>query len=248
MAKQLGIFPIGGTLDNVTFFQSADGKFSVRKKSSLSAAEIATLPSFQRTRENGREFGRAGKAAKVLRDSLKPILVNVADRKAFARMMQSMMQALKMDSAPRGERTPQDGDLSVLKGFNFSSTVPLNSVFSAPFTATITRLTGALDVAIPAFNPTILLTAPTAATHFKIIMGGSAVAFATETSEGDQTESAYLPITNALTTLLNLTAGVTAATTDPIFLALGIRFYQDLAGVKYALSSNDAVAIVQVDV
>jgi hypothetical protein len=162
--------------------------------------------------------------------------------------MKGMFDALKMDTAPRGDRSPQTGDLTVLKGFNFSANTPLGAVFSAQFTTSITRLSGALGVSIPAFNPTILLTPPQGATHFKFVMGGSVVNFETALYEADQTESAFLPITNAATTLLNLSASVTAASTDPIFVLLGIRFYQELNGVKYALNSNDAIAIVEVDV
>jgi hypothetical protein len=63
MAQQKGIIPLQGTIGNITFYKSKDG-FMAREKGSLDASRIATDPAFQRTRENGAEFGRAGKAGK----------------------------------------------------------------------------------------------------------------------------------------------------------------------------------------
>ena len=41
-----------------------------RLKGGIDKKRIATDPAFQRTRENGAEFGRAGKGGKLLRSSL----------------------------------------------------------------------------------------------------------------------------------------------------------------------------------
>src|SRR6185312_9957110 len=73
MAKQNGLLKFRGTIDDLNFYQSKDGQL-VRKKTSIDAARIASDPSFIRTRENGAEFGAAGKAGKVLRDALKPMM------------------------------------------------------------------------------------------------------------------------------------------------------------------------------
>src|ERR1043165_1533045 len=98
MAKQLGIFPIGGTLDNVTFFQTADGKFAVRKKTKLTASQMADMPAFDRLGEHNREFGYAGKAMKLTRSSLKALLANTADRKSSIRLRSLMLEVLKTDT------------------------------------------------------------------------------------------------------------------------------------------------------
>jgi len=66
MAQQDGPIQIKGTVGNLTFYKSQDG-FMVRGKGGIEASRIAKDPAFQRTRENGAEFGRAGKAGKILR-------------------------------------------------------------------------------------------------------------------------------------------------------------------------------------
>lgn len=66
MAQQKGIIPLKGTIGNINFYKSKDG-YLAREKTSVNAERIANDPAFVRTRENGAEFGRAGRAGKVLR-------------------------------------------------------------------------------------------------------------------------------------------------------------------------------------
>ena len=56
MAKQGGLLKVVGKLDDLSFYKSADG-FLVRTKGGVSGDRIANDPTFQRTRENGAEFG-----------------------------------------------------------------------------------------------------------------------------------------------------------------------------------------------
>ncbi len=65
MARQDGILPMKGTIDNITFYKSGDG-YIARKKTSLDANRIAKDPVSERTRETGAEFTRAGQATKLL--------------------------------------------------------------------------------------------------------------------------------------------------------------------------------------
>jgi hypothetical protein len=91
MAKQTGVFLIEGTLDNATFYRTKDG-YGVKKKNNISAERIATDPAFARTRENGQEFGRAGKGGKLLRTAMKPLL-GAADARLTSRLLKAMMYA-----------------------------------------------------------------------------------------------------------------------------------------------------------
>ncbi len=66
MAKSSGILKIEGTLENLTFYKSADGHM-VRTKGGVSRNRILNDPAFVRTRENGVEFGHSAQAGKLLR-------------------------------------------------------------------------------------------------------------------------------------------------------------------------------------
>ena len=78
MARQSGLLKIKGTIGGMTFYKSQDGDL-VREKGGVSGDRIANDPAFVRTRENGEEFGAAGKAGKLLRDGLRPMMLNAAD-------------------------------------------------------------------------------------------------------------------------------------------------------------------------
>jgi hypothetical protein len=72
MAKQKGIIKLEGTIGDITFYKSQDG-YLAREKGGVPADRIANDPAFQRTRENGAEFGAAGKAGKVLRNAIRAV-------------------------------------------------------------------------------------------------------------------------------------------------------------------------------
>lgn len=60
MARQKGIIKLKGTIGDITFYKTQDGHLA-REKGGIDASRIKSDPAFQRTRENGSEFGRAGK-------------------------------------------------------------------------------------------------------------------------------------------------------------------------------------------
>jgi hypothetical protein len=59
MARQKGIIKLEGTIGDVSFYKSKDG-YLAREKGGVDGDRIKNDPAFQRTRENGSEFGRAG--------------------------------------------------------------------------------------------------------------------------------------------------------------------------------------------
>jgi len=65
MARQKGIIKLKGTIGDITFYKTQDGHLA-REKGGIDANRIKNDPAFQRTLENGSEFGRAGKAGKIL--------------------------------------------------------------------------------------------------------------------------------------------------------------------------------------
>src|SRR3954453_16056572 len=118
MAKQSGIVPLNGTLGNITFYKSKDG-FLARDKGSLNANRIASDPAFQRTRENGAEFGRAGKAGKMIRSAFRSVLQNASDSGMVGRLTRDLMKVIQADTTSvRGQRNVIDGEAELLQGFD----------------------------------------------------------------------------------------------------------------------------------
>ena len=70
MARQKGIIKLKGTIGDISFYKTGDGHLA-REKGGVDGSRIANDPAFQRTRENGSEFGRAGKGGKVIRNAIR---------------------------------------------------------------------------------------------------------------------------------------------------------------------------------
>ncbi len=249
MARQKGIFKVTGTLDDVTFYKSKDG-YLVREKGGVSAERIATDPAFIRTRENQAEFGRAGKAGKLLRAAFRVLLQNASDDRMVSRLHKEMMRVVKADStSSRGLRNVLDGELELLQGFEFNEGGKLGQTLFAPYTTTIDRAAGTLQVSIPSFVSLNQIGAPREATHYQLTGGGGAINFESEVFDVETSTSAILPLESAASAALNLSFGVAANSTDPLFLLLGLSFYQEVNGSHYSLKNGafSALAVLKVD-
>lgn len=249
MAKQSSIIKLEGTIDDITFVKTEDG-YIARKASRISASAIASSPNFQRTRENMAEFGRAGKAGRVVRHAFSTLLQNTKSKRVTSRLVKELMKSIKADSVnPRGQRTVADGNLGFLQGFEFNTDAQLKTTLSAVYTTSIDRATGSATVDIPALVPTEAIKAPVEATHYRVICGAAAIDFANETSTTAIQQSPYLPLTGTTAPALNLSASLPAASTLPLFLVVGIQFFQEVNGAHYVLKSgvHNALSLVKVD-
>lgn len=249
MAKQKGIIRLDGTIGGITFYKSTLDGYLAREKGGVSADKIANDPAFQRTRENGEEFGRAGKAGKLLRNAIRAMLQNASDSRMVSRLTQKMVEVIQEDiTNTRGQRNVIDGEAELLEGFEFNISGKLGTTLYASYTGTIDRVAGTLTANIPAFVPINMIAAPGGTTHFKIVSAGAEVDFENESFVMNNQTSAVLPWDATATAVINLVNAVTASSTHPLFLALGIEFYQEVNGQMYPLKNGayNALALVKV--
>ncbi len=249
MPKQDSIFKMKGTIDDASFYKTKDG-YMVRKKGGVDAQKIATDPAFQRTRENGAEFGRAGKGGKLIRSAFRPLLVKAKDHRVSSRLTTELLKVVKSDPTnTRGNKNISDGDLTMIQGFNFNINASLNATLLVMYSTAIDRVTGELEVTIPAFVPMSMVHWPSGATHIKIVSGGAEIDFDTEFINAGIASSAFIPLDNVATALTTLTVTLTPNSTKRMLLALGIEFYQESNGDKYPLKNGafNALALVKVD-
>jgi hypothetical protein len=249
MARQKGIIKLKGTIGDITFYKTQDGHLA-REKGGIDASRIASDPAFQRTRENGSEFGRAGKAGKILRTALRPLLINSADGRMVSRLTQAMMKVIQADLvSERGLRNVIDGEAELLFGFEFNIRGKLGTSLYAPFVGAIDRVAGEITVDLASFIPSNMIAAPSGTTHFKIISGGAEIDFEAETFVVTTSETAILPWDATPTALISQVNAVTPASTKPLFLALGVEFYQQINGTMYPLKNGafNPLSITKVD-
>ena len=248
MARQKGIIKLKGTIGDITFYKTKDGHLA-REKGGIDASRIASDPAFQRTRENGSEFGRAGKAGKILRTSLRALLLNSADGRMVSRLTQAMVKVIQADvTSLRGLRNVIDGEAELLTGFEFNIRGKLGTSLFAPFVGTIDRVSGEISVDLAEFIPANMIAAPSGTTHYKIISAGAEIDFEAETFVEAHSETAILPWDAVATVAINQVNAVTPNSTKPLFLALGVEFYQEVNGQMYALKNGayNPLALVQV--
>ena len=248
MGRQRGALKITATLGDVNFYKSQDG-FLVREKGGVDGKRIKSDPAFKRTRENGQEFGSAGKAGKLLRIAFRSLLLN-SDNRVVSRLVRDFLKVIQSDPlGARGLRRVMAGNVVLMRDFEFNIRAPFSSMFYAPYTVVIDRVAGTVTVEVPAFSPFTLLQAPMGTTHFKSVSGGAAVDFDARTFVAASEESAFLPWDINMSPVLNHVHSFPANSIDPLFVMMGISFYQEVNGEMYALNdgSFNCRALVEVE-
>jgi hypothetical protein len=249
MARQKGIIKLKGKIGDLSFYKTKDG-YLAREKGGIDKERMKNDPAFQRTRENGAEFGRAGKAGRLLRTSVRPLLLKAADGRVASRMTREMVKVVKSDTSnDRGERKASEGDIELLKGFEFNQSGKLNATMYAPFTAAIDRASGEATVNIPGFIPQNTFAAPSGASHMRLVSAASKVDFAEEPFNLDTDESSEIAIGPQTEAAITLTATVPSGGKEPIFLLFGVEFLQEVNGTMYPLKNGafNALALVEID-
>ncbi|MEP1095974.1 MAG: hypothetical protein ABJG78_12735 [Cyclobacteriaceae bacterium] len=249
MARQKGIIKLKGTIGDVSFYKSKDG-YLAREKGGVDGDRIKNDPAFQRTRENGAEFGRAGKAGKILRNAFRLLLQNASDARVTSRLTKEMMRVIKTDAvSARGERLITNGNLGHLTGFDFNVDSKLGTSFYAAFAQAIDRVAGAYNVSIPAFVPTASIVFPDGATHYRFSMAAAEINFEEESFQFGQAGTAELELGGDESLPVDLNVNLTADSTDDLFLILGLEFFQEVNGVMYSLKNGafNSLSIAAID-
>lgn len=249
MAEQDGIFKIKGTLGGVTFYKTRDG-YLAREKGGVSKKRIASDPAFKRTRENGQEFGTAARYGKHLRNAIRYLLQHSADNRVVSRLHKELMHILKTDEVnSRGLRTPLNGELSLLNGFEFNSRGLLTTTLYVPFESVLDRTSGTLSVTLPDIIPSQMIKAPEGTTHFKMVSAAAEIDFVHGDSALVTDSTPEIPYDETLLPGVTLNTAVTAASTLPLMQVLGVEFYQQINGLFYMLNNGafNALAIINIE-
>lgn len=195
------------------------------------------------------EFGRAGTAGKLLRTAMATAVQQIKDSNMVPRLAAEMLKVIRADAtSTRGLRNVIDGEAELLQGFEFNNASPLTTTFFSPLTTTIDRAAGTLKASIAPYLPSAMISAPGGATHYSIMLAGAEIDFANNVYVSGVASTAVLPLDTNPTAQLDLSVSVTAASTVPLFLAVGITFLQDVNGTQYQLNNGgfNAMSLVKV--
>ena len=248
MARQSGLIKIKGTLDNVTFYKTKDGDLA-KMKTSVDKDRIANDPAYQRTRENGAEFGSSATSGKLTRDALRPIALNATDPRTVSRMTKLMTQIKNLDlTSVRGSRNvgvamATAPAKALLKGFEFNKEALLSSILYKPWALNTT--TGVITVTgVVPINDIVF---PEGATHVSFTGSYANINFATEITDVKLTNVQNVLISGTASTVTLTPTAVPAGTGAKVYL-LKIEFFQLVNGVQYSLKNGAYNALKVIDV
>ena len=238
MARQSGLIKLKGTLDNVNFYKTKDGNLA-RMKTSVDAKRIANDPAFERTRENGKEFGSSAGSGKLLRDAVRPLAMNASDSRVVARLTKLMTAIKNLDTVnDRGNRVVSQGiqtpdGIALLKGFDFNKTALLGSILYKSFTVD----TSNGEIEIIDLIPQLDIAFPQGATHVEFSCGFVGLDFGMMQKDLQLSTPVTLPIDQTQTTVTLTPSGIPAIGTTKIFM-LKLEFLQKLNGTLYSLKNG----------
>lgn len=242
------IIRLKGSIGGISFYKSKDG-YLAKEKSSIDGRRIASDPAFQRTRENAAEFTRAAKAGALLRNAFRPQLIHASDHRMVSRMFAEMMKVIKSDfTSPRGTRDVIHGAIQLLEGFDFNAGGRLNNTLYASYVTRLNKSTGEYEVYIPSFIPDEGVVMPQGTTHFKLNSGCAIVNFEERIFESVFAESPLFPSSTPVTDAVDLQHKLSSGDALPLFLTLGVQFYQEVNGAQYPLKNGvyNALGIIKV--
>lgn len=249
MGRQEGVIKLSGQVGGLSFYKTQDG-FLARLKGGVSSDRIKNDPAFERTRENGAEFGRAGSATKLIRTALRPLILNSADIRSSGRLTRDMLKVIQADGVnARGKRQVMGVNMNKLEGFEFNENAKLGSTWYAPYTIVIDRVAGSLTIQVPEFIPQHVIAPPQGATHARLITAGIAADFTNKQYVIGTSQSNLFAIGAQPLPEIVLSQQVTPASIQPLLLAFGIEFYQEVNGQWYPLKNGayNALALVKID-
>lgn len=251
MARLEGLIKMKGQIGDLTFFKDKKGKYQVRMKGGVSAERIATDPRFQRTRENGMEFGRANSATKKLRDQLRDVFEQNVDSKISHRLSSRMSKIIKADSVNlRGERVVLAENMPMLVGIECNQTATLPMVYYGKLQYGYDRALGEATLSTEAFVPRTKIAKLEGATHAKFTLAVLEYSADSEDHPVVIESSAYIDVAAVVPEQIDLTAELAADPSKAVILLVGIGYFQEVNGAYYPLANGlyNALSFVAVDV
>ena len=247
-AKQVGFLKLSkGSLGDVTFTKTKAGYGAKPKKREHSNRK--TSAKYARSNENAEEFGNGSSSAKLIRESVSVLTVIPTDTDMMLKLTSCMSKIILLDlESSRGKRMPTPGNLKLLVGFNMNISASLKAVFNSRFRTSANRQSGEFGISIPSFIPTDRIKIPKTATHFKMVSAASAIDFVNKKFKRVYADSEMIELTETATGDIELMHQLPAATTHPVFMFLGLQFWQVNPSETISVSNKkmDPLSIVNI--
>lgn len=244
---------IKGRIGDITFYKRGD-KTIIRLNEGISRHQIKNMPNMINNRLNRREFVACSKTASAIYTGFNKLLIEISLKyRTTKNNLVSLLRRVQQDLSylPLGTRTIQIS--SVLFDYSFSQ-ILFNTI------ARMTILTNAtatdVNIQVPKFNPNLLITAPTGATHYRLIFS---IELMQHVTFNPVTKNYNRPVFNHKETKYGIYQELLPPITVEefiffyncvgdcnIILAVGIAFYTESGGVFTNLYTDNGAKILDV--
>jgi hypothetical protein len=226
MARNTEGLAVTGSIGDVTYYKSKNGKFA-RKKAVVNKNNFTTNPKMAKVRAHAVDFGHAIKAGNLIRVAFRNMLKDAKQFNTSSRLTGVLFRVVKGDiTHPRGQRLVSAGDLTLLSEYEFNETLKVSKSIYSTINTSVDRVTGRVNVEIPDIVPKRALNAPANATHFRITLGAAVLDFASLKQTYAEASTQELPISNEQIDDIALTAMLPANSTGIIMVVLGLEFFE----------------------
>lgn len=230
MAKYESIVTIRGTIDDLTFRNTAEGKI-VGAKTGPTRERVLTDEKFAQTRNNASEFKQAIKDARLLRRALSSMLDGVRCATLNGHVNGLLYAIAKEDKLnDYGSRCAEAGDIGVMTGFDFNHALSLDTALPVKPAHSLDAATGLMKVEIPSFIAYKKKGYPKEATHFRIVSGGALVNFSNNNYSNKIQVSDLLPLSRKTPGDICLEHQLNTKPGDVLVQVVGIQLYKLVNG------------------
>ncbi|XOV94436.1 MAG: hypothetical protein ACFHWX_06965 [Bacteroidota bacterium] len=172
----------------------------IAKKGGPTADQIRTQPTYQKLRNNQKEFAVASMLSKTLRDALTGNLNEICETYVSGRLTAQFRNLVKSEEGPTGKRpfyVSKHGQL--LNGFEFNTSKTYDQVFKEQYYLKAGSRCGQIILHFPAFIPDESFKCPKGATNFKV----NARLVSLSDYVYDDFEETYMPLNKEIHGLFN---------------------------------------------
>lgn len=237
-------------LENVTFVRTPKG-FQLKKERYFSNKEKMLInPTYAKSLHHCIEFTRVIKSCVTLRRAVNHLMTNAKNNKTSTVGVKRLFEILKTDNINLiPHRNIHHGDTTLLRNLDLNFYSTLSSIFYAELSTRIEREGGYLILNIPSFRPDIMLKKVSGATHFKILSAGCEIDFLNHQSITDYKETPELLLNEIPTDSVCHIHSISPGSLLPLFIIIGVRYYQLVNGIFYPLMSKviNPITIIAVD-
>jgi hypothetical protein len=238
MATLEGPLKLNGPVGNLSFYTTKDGKTIARSKGGPSREKVLTDRNFVRTRENNAEFAMMTRKAGEIRKAFGPYQQYTSEGTYWNRLNGLLKMVLKT-SRPgmrRGTRTVFDGNIHLLEDFQWNAKLSFNDALNIDHFASIDSITGNMKMEFPSFVPLTAIKAPAGATHFQIVIKGTAIHPEERWATMVDAAGPLTRINGQETSPLELSIKPVCREDDGFYmLGAGIIFYDEVMGTPLAI-------------